>query len=141
MLADYTTFLVKSQLGKVSDRRAEKVMKSLDRAILAVFEPADRQLVERLLPGFTARRYGKKFGLSQLSLRRSELHPAQAWDSSLSTLQRELGLKSAAQAATIVDNYIKAHVSLMSAQSRLQLTRVAPDSLLRAYLRVIDATT
>jgi len=138
MLADYTTFLVKSQLGKVSDRRAEKVMKSLDRSIIGVFDSADRQLVERLLPGFTARRYGKKFGLSQLGLRRDELNPAQAWDTMLTRLQRELGLKSISQVSALVDAYLKAHISLMSARSRLQLTRVAPDSLLRAYLRVIE---
>ena len=136
MLRDYTTYLIKNQLKNLSDRKAQKLVRTIDRHLLRVFAIEDRFEVSHLLPGIRKRRYGSRFGLTAQSQRGTKsitLHEA------ITNVQSDMRFKTEAETVEALETYLRAHLSVMSATARLQFAQACPDDLLRVYLRVLNS--
>ncbi|MEI7818832.1 MAG: hypothetical protein WCI47_01805 [bacterium] len=135
MLSDYSTFLMKSQLKGMSDRKALKAMRALDRWLILVFDVSDRAMIQRFLPGYRQRTFGARFGVTPSAL---SVRPSVSWDEAKQEIMHSLRIKDEAIFADLVDTYLRVHLSVMPVSSRLQFAQACPDDLLRAYLRVVQ---
>ncbi|MCC7543132.1 hypothetical protein IT415_00240 [bacterium] len=136
MLRDYTTYLIKNQLTNVSDRKAQKLVRTIDRYLMLVFAAEDRFEVAHLLPGIRKRRYGSRFGLTAQSYQGAS---SLTWHEVVQKVQSEMHFKTEEEAIQALETYLRAHLSVMSATARLQFAQACPDDLLRVYLRVLNS--
>lgn len=134
MYNDYATILLKQYSSATSERSASHAMRVLDRHILELFPSEQRELVQQLLPGLTRRRLGARFGLTR------KLPTGEALDYTilLDKVRRELSLTDEAEAQSMFDAYLKAHLSLMTNSTRLQFASLCEGDVLRSYLRTVD---
>lgn len=137
MNQDYATILLKQYANCANERTAAHAVKVIDRAILEAFAPEDRELIQQILPGMTRRRLGARFGLTRTVPKGKAID----FDALLVRLRRELSLTDTSEAQTILDGYIKAHITLMTSRTRLNFATLCEGDMLRAYLRVADSLT
>lgn len=137
MIADYSTTLFGQLAHPLKPRQVEKAMKALDREILNIFAFENREFAAQLLPGLTSRRFGNRFGVQPKAARLNSGYLLD-WNQLLATLQRELRLKTPAEAEEVADAYVRAHVFLMTPNARLDFASLCPDDMMRSYLRALS---
>ncbi len=135
MLRDYTTYLLKAQLTSLSERKVQRLVRVIDKNLLRAFDVQDRFEVAHILPGMRKRRFGAKFGLTARGLDHSA---SLSWGEVVSRVKSDMHFKTEAETVTMIEAYLKAHLSVMSATARLRFAQACPDELLRVYLRVLN---
>lgn len=135
MNGDFTTSLLRRYAGPMSARRAEKVMRSLDRSLIQLFPSSQRASIRQIMPGMASRRMGARFGIAPKALRSEQVL---TWNAALDQIKQDLHVTQA-MAIGLIDAYLKAHITLMPAQARLSFTEASPDDLVRSYLRALEA--
>ena len=135
MNGDFTTELLRRYAGPMSARRAEKIILSLDRTLIQLFPVSQRASIRQIMPGMAGRRMGALFGITPKALRTERI---MTWTKALETIKTDLRITNA-MALELIDAYLKAHLTLMPAQSRLSFAEASPDDLVRAYLRALEA--
>ena len=136
MLRDYTTYLLKAQLRDLSDRKVQKLVRAIDKNLMRAFDVQDRFEIAHIIPGMRKRRFGVNFGLTARSLDHSK---ALSWSEVVARVQSDMHFKTEAQTVEMIEAYLKAHLSVMSATARLRFAQACPDELLRVYLRVLNS--
>lgn len=134
MSHDYATILLKQYSSASSEAAAARGMRVLDRHILEAFPAENREVVQQLLPGLTRRRLGGRFGVT----RKLPEGQAISYPDFLERIRKDLSLTDTAEASSLMDAYMKAHLSLMTTSSRLQFASLCEGDMLRSYLRSVE---
>lgn len=135
MNGDFTTQLLRRYAGPMSARRAEKIMTSLDRTLIQLFPASQRDSIRQIMPGMAGRRMGARFGITPRALRTEQV---MNWAKAVESIKADLHITQS-MTYELIDAYLKAHLTLMPAQSRLSFAEASPDDLVRAYLRALEA--
>lgn len=134
MNGDFTTELLRRYAGPMSARRASKIISSLDRTLIQLFPVSQRAGIRQIMPGMAGRRMGSRFGITPHALRSERII---SWTQALQIIKDDLNLTSA-MTVSLIDAYLKAHITLMPTQARLSFAEASPDDLVRAYLRALE---
>ena len=132
--SDLVTNLFTQNSDILTPRRSQSVLKLIDRKFGLLFEADSRLSLIQIWPGLSLPGFGAKFGTTPSA---QSSKPKLSWTDLLNLIQREAKLSSDEESQALLDSYIKAHVAIMSPQTRLNFVSLCPDEVLRSYLRVI----